>query len=1258
MTEPTPTQPTATDFLSRPILSTTKLDWEKGIYILFILIALFTRFYDLGSRVVSHDESLHTHYSYAYYAGSGYEHTPLMHGPSLFHATALSYWLFGADDYAARIPVALLGVFLVFMPYLLRDWIGRPGALIASFLLLISPYITYYSRYIRHDIYIIVFAAIVFTAILYYMRQREDKYLWWFAIGMGLMFTTMETSFIYVAIFGSFLALRQLYLLLASDWLWPMLPQLRQSALLVGLALLMLLTGLGGQYVLPRVMNGETAVTPQEDDAVFAIDPTAPAEAVTTEPDSATETVMRWLQIVGIGVLSAGLFMAAHTMGGHLRQYAEFDLIVLFTSLTLPTASPILVYMAGWNPLDYSVGSCLGLSLGECSTILFNSGLAHSGLFLIITLTVSVSLGLWWDTRRWLIAAAIFHGIFIVLFTSIFSNPGGWASGMVGSLGYWLEQHGVERGSQPRHYYLFVTTIYEFLPILFALLASRLWLKRQRMNQLVGYWVTAVLLALLSFSLVRWYYNIRHLGLTAPDEHSWPGWIAALVTLITAGAIWFFYHIAFNQGKPSPWDEKIDGEALFGLVPFLVWWTILSWIGYSIAGEKMPWLSSHFVTPMVLLSGWYFSQRLQEFEWQALWSRQGAALVGLTAVFIVTLFLTIAPVWNGQIQFGTQLATALSGLGRFLGGLLVLMGLIYFIMRLSEEVDPAMFRFSWTAGLFIVLSLTTMRATYMAAFPNADYATEYMVYAHGAPGTKSVAMQTIDDLSIRLHGDKSMIVAYDDVSSWPMTWYLRDYPNRIYFGGSPGMNITDAPVVIAGDNNWGRVEAILGDDYDQVSYTFLWWPMEQYRFISWNAIFGDHKKPVEIGDHQEPTEARRGLGNANVRQALWNIFFYRDYTKYNEVFGRNFTLSEWELRRDLRLYVRKDVTEQMWDYGAAIREPIPDPYAENELDLTADLAISQGDGPLNAPRNIAVAANGDIYVADSGNHRVQVFDRDGRYLRGWGGFGGEQGQFNEPWGIAVDDQFVYVADTWNHRIQKFSHNGQFILSFGVSGVPATGETGAGLFFGPRDIVILRDGTLAVTDTGNHRLQLFDADGNFRQQIGFLGAQMGQFYEPVSIAIGPDGFIYVADAWNQRVQSFTSNLFPFLEWPVNGWRSETIYNKPYIAVDAANRIYVTDPEAYRIIVFDAAGNYLARFGRFGADMSSFGLPNGLAVDPDGFLYVADADNHRILRFPPILGPIIPIDTTDPLAPEIMPEMELEESEPEEATADPDEEETEE
>ena len=165
------------NFLSRPLITALNLDWEKAIYITFILIAIITRFWHIGDRVMSHDESLHTQFSYQYFIGDGYKHTALMHGPFLFHITAVSYWLFGDSDTSARIPVALFGIILVIIPYLLRPWIGRKGALFASFFFLISPYITYYSRYIRHDIYVITWALIVFLSIWYYLRERKEKHL-------------------------------------------------------------------------------------------------------------------------------------------------------------------------------------------------------------------------------------------------------------------------------------------------------------------------------------------------------------------------------------------------------------------------------------------------------------------------------------------------------------------------------------------------------------------------------------------------------------------------------------------------------------------------------------------------------------------------------------------------------------------------------------------------------------------------------------------------------------------------------------------------------------------------------------------------------------------------------------------------------------------------------------------------------------------------------------------------------------------------
>ena len=102
--------------LNTTVKSIVRVDWEKIIYIAIILVALVTRLWGLGDRVQSHDESIHTRYSWNLYVGHGFSHSPLMHGPFLFHATALSYFLFGDNDFTARVPVALMGVALVAIP--------------------------------------------------------------------------------------------------------------------------------------------------------------------------------------------------------------------------------------------------------------------------------------------------------------------------------------------------------------------------------------------------------------------------------------------------------------------------------------------------------------------------------------------------------------------------------------------------------------------------------------------------------------------------------------------------------------------------------------------------------------------------------------------------------------------------------------------------------------------------------------------------------------------------------------------------------------------------------------------------------------------------------------------------------------------------------------------------------------------------------------------------------------------------------------
>ena len=240
------------------------------------------------------------------------------------------------------------------------------------------------------------------------------------------------------------------------------------------------------------------------------------------------------------------------------------------------------------------------------------------------------------------------------------------------------------------------------------------------------------------------------------------------------------------------------------------------------------------------------------------------------------------------------------------------------------------------------------------------------------------------------------------------------------------------------------------------------------------------------------------------------------------------TLTTWNPADKMRLYIRKDVASQIWNYGVAptVLETAPDPTEGKYISLASDQILSinsQDTVPLNAPRSLAFAKDGTVYVADSRNHRVVHLDMEGNVLNEWGTFADgvntpvADGTFNEPWGIAVaPDGSVYVTDTWNHRIEKFTAAGKFITAWGVFGQGETPDS----FYGPRGLAVDSEGRVYVTDTGNKRIVVFDANGNFITEFGSAGLDPGQFDEPVGITVDKNGTVYVVDTWNQRIQTFT------------------------------------------------------------------------------------------------------------------------------------------
>jgi DNA-binding beta-propeller fold protein YncE len=425
-------------------------------------------------------------------------------------------------------------------------------------------------------------------------------------------------------------------------------------------------------------------------------------------------------------------------------------------------------------------------------------------------------------------------------------------------------------------------------------------------------------------------------------------------------------------------------------------------------------------------------------------------------------------------------------------------------------------------------------------------------------------------------------------------------------------------VILVGDNNFAKIEPVVGQAYYRFDYIRIWWPDQDYYDLTWERIWN-------------------ALRNPEMRSAIFQIWLNRDYTQYAALKGKDMSLPNWEPSDRMRLYVRKDIAAKVWNYGVSpiiSEEVFADPYEGKEIALPADITFGQEGtalGAFNRPRDIAVAPDGSLYVSDTGNHRIQHLSANGEVLHSWGTFADSAtgaappGTFYEPWGLAVSqDGSVFVADTWNHRIQKFTGEGQFITQWGYFGQGESGEA----FWGPRDIVIDPNGYLLVSDTGNKRIVLFDQDGDYLAAFGSAGLLEGQFDEPVGLTIDPEGRIVVADTWNQRIQVFQPDyeamtFVPVLEWEIVGWYGQSLDNKPFIAADPSGNIYISDPEGYRILQFNAQGEFIRYWGDYGADMVGFNLPTGLEIGENGTLWVVDTGNHRVLHFsPPEVAPSEP------------------------------------
>ncbi|HUV16272.1 MAG TPA: flippase activity-associated protein Agl23 [Pelolinea sp.] len=1103
------------------------------LIIIILLLTAFTRFYGLGDRVMSHDEVNHVVPAFDLFSGRGYRHDPVTHGPLQFHLMALSFFLFGDNDLTSRLPHALFSVATVgFVLVYFKRYLGKAGAISAGIFFAISPFMMFYGRYARNDAICAFLNVVALYAVLRFLQEGSTKHLLLLTAALSLNFTSKETAYIFTAqllIFVFILTLKDLFRDKGES------AKERKKLIVYNLftfALVFLLVGVSALLV------RNLSVQVQSGDLSLVFPSTTGSYSIVEIITIGSILLRISLPIASPLLLSLGiiLLMRNKLRWDLLKQSRAFDLLVLSGTFVLPLLAPFLVIFSGQNPIAYS----------QPFPVLIDY------IYLAYLFALSVIIGMIWNEKAWWKYAVLFFGIYVVFYSTFFTNTVGLMTGTIGSLGHWLAQQGERRGGQPPYYFVAILIpMYEFLGAFGSILAFILGI-RQR-----------------SF------------------------WTKSLRT---------------DTPPSSSNDESQTASQIIPVPAIFLYWSITSLTAYTLAGEKMPWLTVHIVFSMLLTAGWVLEKIYQRYE--EISRNQKGRFIHLLKVFlfIVLIGMAILQLLGDNMPFRGKTQLQLQDTNHFIFLMIMLALSGFFLYQDIQKKSGKQIIYTILLSLFFILSFFTLRTAYQAAFINYDYPLEFLVYAHAADGPK-IVLDQIEEISRRTTRGLDIKVAYDNHGLYPYWWYLRDYPNKIVYLENPTRALEEAPLIIAGSDKYAKIDAIARDNYYAYEYMRLWWPMQDY----WNLTFD---------------RIRGALFDPEMRQALFNIWLNRDYTLYAQITGNQFlTLENWLPSEKMRFYVRKDIAAQMWQLNnlAALQTiELTDPYSDKIISRQPDLFIGQEGamaGDLSSPKGLDVFSDGTIFVADTNNHRIQQFSPTGEILNVWGTYANildgdaPGGTLNQPWDIAVSkDGMVYVTDTFNHRIIKFTINGKFIKSIGTFAQGTSPES----LWGPRGIAIDRNGNILITDTGNKRVVVYDSDLNYISQFGSAGFEAGQFDEPVGIDVSDTGEVAVADTWNRRVQIFMSDesglsYNQISEFSVEAWFGQSLENKPFLVFSPSGNIIISDPEGSRLLEFSQSGDFIQGWQDLAISSELISQPFGLDYDADGNLWVSDSVMHILMRF---------------------------------------------
>ena len=247
------------------------------------------------------------------------------------------------------------------------------------------------------------------------------------------------------------------------------------------------------------------------------------------------------------------------------------------------------------------------------------------------------------------------------------------------------------------------------------------------------------------------------------------------------------------------------------------------------------------------------------------------------------------------------------------------------------------------------------------------------------------------------------------------------------------------------------------------------------------------------------------------------------------------------------------------------------------------------------------------------------FSAGGRVLKTFGSAGSGNGQLNDPQAIAVSGGDVYVADSGNNRVEEFTTGGQFVATIGGPG------TGNGQFTDPEGVAVDSSGDVYVADTAGNRVEEFSPAGAFIKEI------TAGMSNPQGLAIDAAGDLWVAqngmtDTSEDSVVEYSPAGAEILS--LGGGNNSNyagMSNPSDVALDGQGNVYVTEPDYDLVQEFNADGVYEGEFGTPGKDRAgTLYLPSAVAATSDGQVYVADTGDHRLAEFAPQVAPTVTVE----------------------------------